>query len=116
MLNHFLIIHCLKFNDVIRWSDEWDLKFNVGKISLVRFSKKGYISLSIIMKFLIMAYHFLTLLEILVFTFLLTCHGSITSINMAKAYKMLGLLRSLTSNVLSVRKQLYISLVRSQLS
>ena len=31
------IVDCLilqeKINDVIRWSDEWDLKFNVGKIS-----------------------------------------------------------------------------------
>ena len=36
---------------------------------------------------------------------------------MAKAYKMLGLLRrSLTCNVLSVRKRLYIGLLRSQLS
>ena len=39
------------------------------------------------------------------------------SIIMAKAYKMLGLLkRSLTCNVLLVRKRLYISLVRFQLS
>ena len=35
-----------KINDIIRWSDEWDLKFNIGKISLVRFSKKSRVPLS----------------------------------------------------------------------
>ena len=85
---------------------------------LVRFSKKGHISLP---------YHY----EILDHGIPLSntardlgVHFSADlswshhiSIIMAKAYKMLGLLRrSLTCNMLSVRKRLYLSLVRSQLS
>uniref|UniRef100_A0A1X7USC2 Reverse transcriptase domain-containing protein n=1 Tax=Amphimedon queenslandica TaxID=400682 RepID=A0A1X7USC2_AMPQE len=31
-----------KLNEAMKWSDEWDLKFNIKKTALVRFSKKGY--------------------------------------------------------------------------
>ena len=107
-----------RIHDVIRWSDEWDLKFSVSKISLARFSKKGHISLP---------HHY----EILDHEMPLSntardlgVHFSADlswshhiSIITAKAYKMLGLLRrSFTCNVLSVRKRLHISLVRSQLA
>ena len=77
-------VDCLilqKINDAIRWSDEWDLKFNVGKIPLVRFSKKGHIHLPYY-EILDHGYNFLTLLKILAFTFLLTCHGRITYLSL----------------------------------
>uniref|UniRef100_A0A1X7THG0 Reverse transcriptase domain-containing protein n=1 Tax=Amphimedon queenslandica TaxID=400682 RepID=A0A1X7THG0_AMPQE len=31
-----------KLNEAMKWSDEWDLKFNIKKTAVVRFSKKGY--------------------------------------------------------------------------
>ena len=105
-----------KINDFIRWSDEWDLKFNVGKISRM-ISKKGHISLP----YYVMLDHVIPLSNTardlgVHFSADLSWSHHI-SIIMANAYKMLGLLkRSLTCNVLSVRKRLYISLVWSQLS
>ena len=104
-----------KINDVIRWN-EWDLKFNVGKISRT-ISKKGHISLP----YYEMLDHVIPLSNTardlgVHFSADLSWSHHI-SIIMAKAYKMLGLLkRSLTCNVLLVRKRLYISLVRFQLS